>query len=200
MAQDPDTTVHLVCRAREGDEVAFQTLVARNEGRLFLLVRCKGGRALRADCDVEDLCQEALLTAWRLLPEFEHRGPGSFFRWLSRVATNAINDRLRYLDAKGRNDVRHIESGATSSGGNPRGPLDPNPTAGSLAATREWATRVFAALRELEPELGAVVQLHVVEGLSMAEIAAAQRIGKTTVFDRLARGLAGLRDLLGPLD
>src|SRR3954468_17149121 len=43
--------------------------------------------------DAEDALQEALLRAWRSLPQFE--GRGSLRSWLYRIATNASLDQLR---------------------------------------------------------------------------------------------------------
>ena len=50
-------------------------------------------RILRSPHDAEDALQEALLRAWRSLPQFE--GRGSLRSWLYRIATNASIDQLR---------------------------------------------------------------------------------------------------------
>jgi RNA polymerase sigma-70 factor (ECF subfamily) len=43
--------------------------------------------------DAEDALQEALLRAWRSLPQFEGRGSARW--WLYRIATNAAIDTMR---------------------------------------------------------------------------------------------------------
>jgi RNA polymerase sigma-70 factor, ECF subfamily len=50
-------------------------------------------RILRSPHDAEDALQEALLRAWRSLPQFE--GRGSLRAWLYRIATNASLDQIR---------------------------------------------------------------------------------------------------------
>ena len=50
-------------------------------------------RILRSPHDAEDALQEALLRAWRALPQFE--GRGSLRSWLYRIATNASIDQMR---------------------------------------------------------------------------------------------------------
>jgi RNA polymerase sigma-70 factor (ECF subfamily) len=53
-------------------------------------------RILRSPHDAEDALQEALLRAWRSLPQFE--GRGSMRSWLYRIATNASLDQIRRRD------------------------------------------------------------------------------------------------------
>ena len=53
-------------------------------------------RILRSPHDAEDALQEALLRAWRSLPQFE--GRGSLRSWLYRIATNASLDQIRHRD------------------------------------------------------------------------------------------------------
>ena len=65
------TEQELVARAREGDERAFEQLVA----------------------DGAELAQEAFLNAWRGLPRFQ--GESSFATWIYRLASNVCIDFLR---------------------------------------------------------------------------------------------------------
>ena len=197
MFQPLEQTVGLVELARGGDTIAFARLVEKNCGRLLVLIGRRGGRALRADCEAEDLCQQVIAKAWRLLPSYEPREPGSFYPWLAALAMNTIRDRLKYLDAKGRGEVRSIESSAGSDASG-RAPIDPNKTAGSVVAAREQADRLTAALARLAPDVRDVVEKHVLEGLTLDEIAASAGIAKSTAWGRLRKGLATLRDDLGP--
>ncbi|MFO0982638.1 MAG: sigma-70 family RNA polymerase sigma factor [Planctomycetota bacterium] len=195
-----DETIGLVELSEAGDHAAFQQLLARYGWRLAMLINRRGGRALRADCDAEDIFQQAVAHAWQLLPSYRDQGAGSFYRWLSKITLNTIHDRLRYLDAKGRGDVRHFESFADTTGSHARQPIDPTMTAASAAASREWAGKLAHAFERLEADVRSVVELHFFEGMSFSEIATALGIGKTTAFERLAEGVSRLRSLVGPLD
>src|ERR1044072_3697314 len=75
--------VTLLDAARQGDEAAFEQLLAPHRAELH--AHCY--RMLASVQDAEDALQEALLGAWRGLPRFE--GRSSLRSWLYKVATNA---------------------------------------------------------------------------------------------------------------
>jgi RNA polymerase sigma-70 factor (ECF subfamily) len=71
------------------DETAYAELVERHRAELW--AHCR--RMLGSADDAEDALQEALLRAWRSLPQFE--GRGSVRWWLYRIATNSALDVIR---------------------------------------------------------------------------------------------------------
>jgi len=85
----------LVIAAQRGDEVAFMDLVRARLDRLYGISR----RMLRDVDRAEDALQDALVIAWRDLPDL--RDPDRFDFWLQRVLANmciehARRDRRRY--------------------------------------------------------------------------------------------------------
>ena len=78
----------LLAAAREGDEQAFQRLVAPRHNELH--AHCY--RMLGSVHDAEDALQEALLRAWRGMRRFE--GKSSLRAWLYRIATNTCLDAI----------------------------------------------------------------------------------------------------------
>src|SRR6202046_1583483 len=91
-----DTTIQeqsLLERARAGDEGAFGRLIEPRRGELH--AHCY--RMLGSVHDAEDALQDALLRAWRGLPQFE--GRRSLRSWLYRSATNSC---LRLIDRRPR--------------------------------------------------------------------------------------------------
>jgi RNA polymerase sigma-70 factor (ECF subfamily) len=78
----------LLACAQAGDERAFRRLV--EPYRHALEVHCY--RMLGSAQDAEDMAQETLLRAWRVLERFEPRA--QFQTWLYRIATNACLDEL----------------------------------------------------------------------------------------------------------
>jgi RNA polymerase sigma factor (sigma-70 family) len=116
---------------------------------------------------------------------------GDFYSWLVRMAENVVGDRVRYLAAKGRDGVRHIES--EPAGANAREPFDTRTSIASLAARREEVDAMERALSELDPDLRESVMLHYLEGLSLSEAASRTGISKNAAWKRLRSGLQALR-------
>lgn len=187
-----DGTSDLVSRAKAGDPVAYEGLIGRVSFRLLLHIRCLGGQRLRADFDAEDVLQTVLARAWMLLPDFEVRdGIGDFYRWVARMAENVVGDRVRYLAAKGRGGVKHLESEPVDSNG--REPFDTRTSIRSLAARREEVDRMEHVLSTLEPGLRETVMLRYLEGLSLAEVADRMGVSKSAAFKRLHTALEAMR-------
>jgi RNA polymerase sigma-70 factor (ECF subfamily) len=85
----------LVVLAQRGDQVAFMDLIRARVDRLFAIAR----RILRDVDRAEDALQDALVIAWRDLPDL--RDPDRFDFWIRRVLANmciehARRDRRRY--------------------------------------------------------------------------------------------------------
>jgi RNA polymerase sigma-70 factor (ECF subfamily) len=91
----PAVDRQLVIAAQHGDQVAFVDLARARVDRLFAIAR----RILRDVDRAEDALQDALVIAWRDLPDL--RDPDRFDFWIQRVLTNmciehARRDRRRY--------------------------------------------------------------------------------------------------------
>jgi RNA polymerase sigma-70 factor (ECF subfamily) len=91
----PAVDRELVIAAQRGDQVAFIDLLRGRVDRLFAIAR----RILRDVDRAEDALQDALVIAWRELPEL--RDPDRFDFWVQRILANmciehARRDRRRY--------------------------------------------------------------------------------------------------------
>jgi RNA polymerase sigma-70 factor (TIGR02960 family) len=78
-----------LARARAGDQDAFRELTDPHRRELQLHIY----RMVGSVHDAEDLLQETLLAAWRVLERFE--GRASVRAWLYKIATNRSLDALR---------------------------------------------------------------------------------------------------------
>lgn len=76
-------------RASDGDTAAFAVLVRRYAPMMRAYVR----RILPGTADVDDVVQEAFITAWEQLPMLED--PGAVKSWLMRIAGRKAIDRIR---------------------------------------------------------------------------------------------------------
>lgn len=186
----PDSADDL-SRAQAGDAEAFARILQPWLLRLHACVRRQLGGAARADADAEDLLQVVLMRAWELLPQFVPQGADAFYRWLVALARGAAGDRRKYLGAKGRGLVVHLQTDADGHRAPP--PPDPGLTVTRVVVQREELQRLLALLDALPQTQREVVERHLLAAASLSEIAAELGITKNAVWERLQRGLAALR-------
>ena len=134
------------------------------------------------DADAADAAQEALLAIVRGLPRFDRRS--RFTTWAYRVTVNACLDELR---RRSRRPVPVEDIG-------PPGPPPGSPGVDDAVAAR---LDVDAALRRLPDEYRAAVVLRDLCGFDYAEIAEILGVPAGTVRSRIARGRAGVAEVLG---
>ena len=177
-----------------GDPVAFEQLIQPYRAELH--AHCY--RMLGSVHDAEDAMQEALLRAWRGLPQFE--GRSSLRSWLYRIATNSC---LRLIERRPKR-VLPIDYGPpTDAHDDPAPPLvesvwvEAYPDAGladGYAAPdaryeqRESVELAFvAALQHLPARQRAVLILRDVLGFSGAEVAETLETTPKAVYSALQR-------------
>jgi RNA polymerase sigma-70 factor (ECF subfamily) len=181
----------LVERVRMGDAAAFELIMRRHNRRLFRLARS----VLRNAAEAEDVVQETYVRAFARLDEF--RGPDGFAAWLARIAYNEALGRVRgaervvslhdYVnESDGDGDACRIET-MTS----------PHPDPERLTGYGELRRMLEDAIDALPDDFRAVFVLRAVEGMSIAETAAALAIPPETVKTRLHRARHRLQEILG---
>jgi RNA polymerase sigma-70 factor, ECF subfamily len=114
MSTAPTRENELLAAARRGDEDAYRRLVERH--RTELHAHCY--RMLGSVHDAEDALQDALLRAWRGLPQFQ--GRSSVRSWLYQIATNASLD---VIGRRPKQRVLPIDYPAAERGETPGRPL-----------------------------------------------------------------------------
>jgi RNA polymerase sigma-70 factor (ECF subfamily) len=189
----PTTTFDLLGRARQGAEDALSLLFERYRRRLAVLVRYKLGAEWRGKLDADDLVQETLLRAYRDLPRFTYRSPGSFMHWLSAIADHTIADAVRYA-GRARRQGNEVPFRSES---NPGGPEPAHSLTPSRVLAQEERLRALVGKLDALPEqYREVLLLAKMEGLTTEEISS--RLGKPrpAVSLLLFRALRRLRELL----
>lgn len=136
------------------------------------------------DSEFEDLVQAAAAEVWRALPRFEGRSELS--TWVYGVCYRVLLNHRRFW----RRFRLRFESGVETDP-----PLD-LPHASELVAEHERAERLRAALGHLSDKYRAVVVLHDLEELTVAEVALVVGANELTVRSRLRDGRRKLRQLL----
>jgi RNA polymerase sigma factor (sigma-70 family) len=161
----------LVQRARDGDHGAFESLVRPEIERLYGLA----GLLLSDRARAEDAVQEALLKAWRDLPQL--RDPSKFHAWLRRLVVNAAHDEGRRLGRR-RREVELTPNHDRIGDGDLDTLLD-----------RDELSRAFRRLKEDERT---AVALRYFMDLSTADAAATMGIREVTYRSRLHRAIKAL--------
>ena len=184
-----------LARAMQGDETAFEAVVAPHERSLFR--HCY--RMLGSGPDAEDALQDTLIRAWRRLDTYD--AAGAFGGWLYRIATNVCLDFLR---------SRQIRVDPVTLGP----PSDPAKMPGAPEVELEWVEPIaspglsvdpqdeivgredislafVAALQRLAPRQRACLLLHDVLGFTQAEVAEALEMTSSSVNSLLFRAREG---------
>lgn len=178
------TDAQLVARTQAGDVGAFNELAGRWESALYGFVR----RTLGDSEDARDVCQEALVKAYRNIDRL--REGEKFKSWIHYIALNLCRDRFR--SPRARMELVPYEEGGA----------DAPPTRGieveSAAADRgAEAASLSGLLKELLETLPAEQRTSIVlreyQGLTSEEIGEIMGVPAATVRTRIYYGLKALR-------
>ena len=172
---------HLVRRTAKGDRAAFEELYRRTSPWLAVRLR----RRCADDQIVAEVMQETFLAVWRAAGSFAGASTGgTAVGWVWTIAARRLVDAFRRR-------AHHAQPP-------PEVALDVVPVAAAedeaLAAT--MGDEVGAALRDLAPELRAVLQAMVLDGLSVRETAVLLGLPEGTVKTRARRARIAMREAL----
>jgi RNA polymerase sigma-70 factor (ECF subfamily) len=173
-------------RLRAGEESAWGELHREHYARLWSSVQ----RILNNPVMADDVVQEAFIKAHRDIARFA--GQSQLGTWLYRIAVNQALDTIRKKQRTERwlsflSPVAEEENQPAM----PEGHVAPAASTGLENA--ELRDLIFAAMGELTPEHRAVVQLRLVDEMSLEETAQLLRCKPGTVNSRLHYACEHLR-------
>jgi RNA polymerase sigma-70 factor (ECF subfamily) len=160
----------LAARAADGDESAFAVIVRRHGSYL----RAFAARMLRSTSDADDVVQEALIIAWRRLPDLED--PSALRSWLTTIVSRKVTERAR--SAKPWTPIDDLELEGPASG----------PEESAVTSSRMHA--LDRVLRALPDDQRQIWVLREIAGYSYVQIAERLDTSAPTVRGRLARARA----------
>lgn len=163
---EPETSLDLLERARQGDELALDELMRRYGPRLRRWARGRLPVWARSIADTQDMVQDTLLRALRRIDGFEVRGDGALQAYLRQALLNRIREEMRRTACRPKGDT--LDS-ATA---------DDAPTPLELAVGQETLRRYEAALERLRPEDRQAIIGRVELAMNNDELA--QALGKPT--------------------
>jgi RNA polymerase sigma-70 factor (ECF subfamily) len=166
---------------------------------LRLLARTLLGPRLQAKLDASDVAQQAILQAHEARGQFRGTTEVEKLAWLRAILANVLAAVARRFLAQAR-DVdreRSLEGELERSSSRLECLLAADQTSPSQRAVRcEEVLRLAAALTRLPEDQRQVVELHHLQGLPVAEVAAQMGRTRAAVVGLLFRGLKKLRQLL----
>jgi RNA polymerase sigma-70 factor (ECF subfamily) len=170
------TDEEILARVAAGDVESFELVMRRYNRRLFRAVRA----ILKDDAEVEDVIQEAYVSAYAHLADFS--GRARFSTWLTRIAVHEAFGRLR---------KRRRSEPWDGTTGEDEAMTTPVPSPEQHASDGELRKLLERVVDTLPEAFRTVFVLRAVEQLSVAETSEVLGIPEDTVKTRLhrARGL-----------
>jgi RNA polymerase sigma-70 factor (ECF subfamily) len=171
----------IVARILAGETLLFEVLMRRHNERLYRAARA----ILRDDHEAEDVMQEAYVSAYSHLAQFD--GRAKFSTWLTKIAVYEALARARRRGRYQSLDDSSLETLMLTNS-------SPDPE--RLAFGQELGARIEAAVDNLGDGYREVFMLRQVEGLSTAETAEVLGLSDDAVKTRFSRARSALqRDL-----
>jgi RNA polymerase sigma-70 factor, ECF subfamily len=166
---------------------------------LRLLARLQLGARLHGKVDPSDLVQQTLLSAYENRSQFRGASEAEYLGWLRQILANHLARTLRRY-AAGLRDVRRecsLEASLEDSAARLDAWLAAEQSSPSQRAMRhELKLRLARALEQLPEDQRRTIELHHLQGCTVAEVAQEMGRSKMAVVGLLSRGLKKLRQLL----
>jgi RNA polymerase sigma-70 factor (ECF subfamily) len=168
---------------------------------LALLVRRRLDDRFQGKLDASGVVQQTLLEAHQGLKDYRGKSDAELAAWLRRILVRNLTDEVRKLGA-GKRDLareRSLEAAVEQSSRNLGAWLAQEQASPSEQAVRqERILELAAALGNLPDDQRTAIELHHLEGCSLAEVGRHLERSKEAVAGLLFRGLKRLRELLPP--
>ena len=171
----------------------------RHRDYLRLLARLHLPPSLRSKLDPSDVVQQTLLKAHQNLDQFQGQNEAELAAWLQRILANTLTDALREFGGAKRDVAleRSLEEAVAASSAWLEAVQRPDPSSPSAQAMRhEEFLRLAEALERLPDDQRTAVELHHLQGCSVADIGEQLDRTEAAVAGLLRRGLKKLRELL----
>jgi RNA polymerase sigma-70 factor (ECF subfamily) len=166
---------------------------------LRLLARLQLGTRLHGKLDPSDVVQQTLLSAYEKRHQFRGETEAEFLGWLRQILANQLAGSLRRFGA-GLRDVRRersLEASLEESAVRLDAWLVADQSSPSQRVMRhELKLHLAAALAQLPEDQRRAIELHHLNGCTVAEAAEQMQRTKMAVVGLLFRGLKKLRHLL----
>lgn len=188
-AGNAETDVELALSAANGNAMAFEIIVRRNNRLLFRTAR----GVVPDDAEAQDVVQETYLRAFTKLRSY--RGEATLATWLARIAINVAvssqrkKGRLVQLQESGNTDDEPVENAMPLQTQDDEAP-------DAAAERKEMSVLLQSSIEDLPVIYRSVFILRAVQDLSVEETAFCLSVSEDVVKTRFLRARAMLRDRL----
>jgi RNA polymerase sigma-70 factor (ECF subfamily) len=181
--------LRLVEGLREGDEWAYEELIARFQQPVYALAL----RLLSGQTEACDVAQEVFLKVFRNIGSF--RGQSSLKTWIYRITVNEAHNVRRWFS---RHRRREVELDGAPDDSRDWAEIIPDGSRSPFerAVDGEQQVMVEAALKRINPIFREAVALRDIADLTYEEIATVLGVSLGTVKSRILRGREALREEL----
>ena len=182
--EESSAATTLVDRAKRGDAGAFDDLMRLYEGRIISIGLQMG---LSRD-DAMDACQDAFIKVFRYIGSF--RSGESFFKWLHRIAINAVYDHMKHSRRAGTVSIEETEGASVAL------LRDESASPAELAEAADLARKVAGALDCLSRQERIVFVLRDLHDVATDQIGRILGLSQITVRRHCMSARQKLRDRL----
>lgn len=177
----------LLDRCRQGDDLAWEAIVRRFQGRVFAVAL----HFMRDREEARDVSQDIFVRVYQRLETL--REGDTFLPWLLRLSRNACIDRLRRLKVRTPAIAVPVEDAAVTLAAS-----GPTPEEESLAGARR--SLLYRALDELSDKNREMIMLKDIQELKLEEISSMLALPLGTVKSRTNRARIELAKAVRQLD
>lgn len=166
---------------------------------LRLLARSQLSPRLQSKLDASDIVQQTILQAHQAREQFRGTSEGEWLAWLRVILANTLAAAARrfYSETRDLGRERQLEAELDKSSSRLESLLADDQTSPSGRVVRcEEVLRLARAMNQLPVDQRGVIELHHLQGLPIAEVAALLDRTRPAVVGLLFRGLKKLRALL----
>jgi RNA polymerase sigma-70 factor (ECF subfamily) len=189
--ESPDSK--LIVALQGGDNHAFERLVREYSPRMLATAR----RLLSDETEAQDCVQEAFLSAFRAIGQFEHKA--ALATWLHRITINAVLQKLRKEQRQREESIEPLLPQFDQNGRREEPCWGFSQSVEQIIEQQNLRELVTAKIAELPDQYRIVLVLRDVEGLDTREVAGALGVSESVVKTRLHRARSALKTLLHPL-
>ena len=171
---------------RQGDDLAWEALVRRYQGRVLAVAM----HYMRNTEDANDVAQEAFIKLYRSLDSL--REGEAFLPWMLRLTRNCAIDRIRRLKVRTPEHAVPVEEGPEIVA------QQPSPEDNSLTSWRSGL--LYRALDRLSEQSREVIMLKDIQELQLKEIADMLALPVGTVKSRSHRARIELAEVIQQME